>query len=160
MSWEFWFPWIMTPAHKKSKALNKACVIKWKKASSGKLIEIANIITPSWLKVDKAIIFFRSYSKKATNPDINIVNEEIINNMKFILLLENSENRIKRYTPAVTRVEEWTKAETGVGAAIAAGSQAEKGIWALLVIAPNITKKEIHSILFIAVVVDPQTKKL
>jgi len=41
--------------------------------------------------------------------------------------------RIKRYTPAVTKVEEWTKEETGVGAAIAAGSQAENGICALLV---------------------------
>ena len=36
--------------------------------------------------------------------------------------------RITRYTPAVTRVEECTNAETGVGAAIAAGSQAQKGI--------------------------------
>ena len=35
--------------------------------------------------------------------------------------------------PAVTSVEEWTRAETGVGAAIAAGNQAENGIWALLV---------------------------
>jgi hypothetical protein len=35
---------------------------------------------------------------------------------------------MRRKTPAVTRVEEWTKAETGVGAAIAAGNQAEKGI--------------------------------
>ena len=33
----------------------------------------------------------------------------------------------------MTKVEECTNAETGVGAAIAAGSQAEKGIWALLV---------------------------
>jgi hypothetical protein len=31
--------------------------------------------------------------------------------------------------------------ETGVGAAIAAGSQAEKGIWALLVIAANKTRR-------------------
>ena len=38
------------------------------------------------------------------------------------------------YTPAVTRVEEWTSEETGVGAIIAAGNQEEKGIWALLVI--------------------------
>lgn len=37
-------------------------------------------------------------------------------------------NRNRRNTPAVTSVEEWTKAETGVGAAIAAGSHAEKGI--------------------------------
>jgi hypothetical protein len=32
-------------------------------------------------------------------------------------------------------VEEWTKADTGVGAAIAAGNHLENGIWALLVIA-------------------------
>ena len=38
---------------------------------------------------------------------------------------------MNRYTPAVTRVEEWTREETGVGAAIAAGSQTEKGSWAL-----------------------------
>lgn len=30
-------------------------------------------------------------------------------------------------------MEEWTREDTGVGAAIAAGSQAENGIWALLV---------------------------
>lgn len=35
-------------------------------------------------------------------------------------------------------MDEWTKADTGVGAAIAAGSQAEKGIWALLVIAARV----------------------
>ena len=34
-------------------------------------------------------------------------------------------------------MEEWTRALTGVGAAIAAGSQAEKGNWALLVIAAS-----------------------
>jgi hypothetical protein len=39
-----------------------------------------------------------------------------------------------RYKPAVTRVEEWTKAEIGVGAAIAIGSQEENGYSALLVI--------------------------
>jgi len=38
----------------------------------------------------------------------------------------------------VTRVEECTKEETGVGAAIAAGNQAEKGICALLVQADTI----------------------
>ena len=40
---------------------------------------------------------------------------------------------MNNYPPAVTRVEEWTREDTGVGAAIAAGSQAENGIWALLV---------------------------
>jgi len=42
-------------------------------------------------------------------------------------------NRINRYTPAVTKVEECTKEDTGVGAAIAAGNQALNGICALLV---------------------------
>lgn len=42
--------------------------------------------------------------------------------------------------PAVTRVDECTNAETGVGAAIAAGSHAEKGIWALFVKAVIIIK--------------------
>lgn len=51
-----------------------------------------------------------------------------------------SENRINRYTPAVTSVEEWTRADTGVGAAIAAGSQAENGTWALFVIAAKIIR--------------------
>ena len=32
--------------------------------------------------------------------------------------------RINKYTPAVTNVDEWTRAEIGVGA--------EKGIWTLL----------------------------
>lgn len=40
----------------------------------------------------------------------------------------------------MTKVEEWTKEETGVGAAIAAGSQEEKGIWALLVKHPKLMK--------------------
>ena len=44
-------------------------------------------------------------------------------------------NRNNKKIPAVTSVEEWTNAEIGVGAAIAAGSQEENGIWALLVIA-------------------------
>ena len=49
--------------------------------------------------------------------------------------------RINKYTPAVTKVDEWTNAETGVGAAIAAGNQAEKGTWALLVQEEMIIKK-------------------
>lgn len=38
----------------------------------------------------------------------------------------------------MTKVEEWTRADTGVGAAMAAGSQLENGIWALFVIAASI----------------------
>jgi len=45
----------------------------------------------------------------------------------------NPSNRNIKYTPAVTRVDEWTRDDTGVGAAIAAGNHALNGIWALLV---------------------------
>jgi hypothetical protein len=46
-----------------------------------------------------------------------------------------------RNTPAVTRVDECTKALTGVGAAMAAGSQLENGICALFVIAATIINR-------------------
>lgn len=55
-------------------------------------------------------------------------------------------NRMRRNTPAVTNVDEWTNADTGVGAAIAAGSQEEKGIWALFVQADTITN--VASVIF------------
>jgi hypothetical protein len=55
-------------------------------------------------------------------------------------------NRISRNTPAVTSVDEWTNADTGVGAAIAAGSQEEKGIWALFVQADTISN--VASVMF------------
>ena len=35
-------------------------------------------------------------------------------------------------------MDEWTKAETGVGAAMAAGNHLQNGIWALLVIPATI----------------------
>ena len=40
----------------------------------------------------------------------------------------------------MTNVEEWTSADTGVGAAMAAGSQLENGSCALLVMAAIIIK--------------------
>ena len=49
-----------------------------------------------------------------------------------------------RKTPAVTSVEECTRADTGVGAAIAAGSHLENGIWALLVIAAIVMDRMIN----------------
>lgn len=58
---------------------------------------------------------------------------------------------MRRKTPAVTNVEEWTRDETGVGAAIAAGNHEEKGICALFVIKVNNIHKApiwINTILF------------
>ena len=44
--------------------------------------------------------------------------------------------RTIRYTPAVTIVAAWMRAETGVGPSIASGSQTCRKNWALLPIAP------------------------
>ena len=44
--------------------------------------------------------------------------------------------RTTRYTPAVTMVAAWMRAETGVGPAMASGSQVNSGIWADLPQAP------------------------
>ena len=49
----------------------------------------------------------------------------------------------------MTKVDECTSEDTGVGAAIAAGSQALNGICALLVIAPRITRNNSKEIVFI-----------
>jgi len=77
-----------------------------------------------------------SVSNVAPNPAMSIVRQEEISKMEHIVLFKNMLwKRISKKTPAVTNVDEWTRADTGVGAAIAAGSQAEKGICALFVMA-------------------------
>jgi hypothetical protein len=81
------------------------------------------------------MIFFISHSVQALIPAISMVDTAINNRMGLNHWLEfrKGKNRINRNTPAVTRVEEWTRADTGVGAAMAAGSHLENGICALLV---------------------------
>jgi len=49
----------------------------WKYAKFGMLSPILVIIIPSWLKVDRAIIFFMSHSVVALNPAINMVETAI-----------------------------------------------------------------------------------
>ena len=75
------------------------------------------------------MIFFISISFIAIAPAINIVIDEVISkdDIKNGVLDSIGLNRNRRNTPAVTRVDEWTRADTGVGAAIAAGSQEENG---------------------------------
>jgi hypothetical protein len=135
-SWNLSILWIITPEIIKRAALNKAWHNRWKKQKNTKPWLRENIMNPNWLKVEKAIIFFMSHSKLAQIPAINIVVNDNTNN-KLLIIKTTPLKRSKRKIPAVTKVEEWTKEETGVGAAIAAGSHEEKGIWALLVIAVN-----------------------
>ena len=76
-----------------------------------------------------------SYSNRELNPAQKEVNNLIATKVSISQGKEQKkqEKRIIRYKPAVTKVEEWTRAEIGVGAAIARGSQGEKGKMALLV---------------------------
>src|SRR3974390_915459 len=48
--------------------------------------------------------------------------------------------RATRYTPALTIVAAWIRADTGVGPSIASGSQTWSGNWALLPMAPQNTR--------------------
>lgn len=105
---------------------------------------IVNII-PRCLRLDKAIIFFKSNLILVPIPVINIVSKEIYNNNINILLESLNLNRIKRYTPTVTKVEECAKDEAGFGPAISAGGQEEKGIWTLFVTAAKNKKKWYYS---------------
>lgn len=53
----------------------------WKNVKLGKLNPSLVIIIPSWLSVERAIIFFISHSVVALNPAINMVhtaNDKII----------------------------------------------------------------------------------
>ena len=50
--------------------------------------------------------------------------------------------RATKYTPAVTMVAAWINALTGVGPAMASGSQIYRGIWADLAVHPS--KKRMH----------------
>lgn len=63
--------------------MNRAWVRRWNIVIEGRFKARDIIITPSWLKVDKAIIFFRSISSIAVIPAISIVRVAVI---KSILL--------------------------------------------------------------------------
>lgn len=55
--------------------------MRWKKPNKGDPKPILTIITPSWLNVDRAMIFFMSHSVFALSPAIRHVKVAIINNI-------------------------------------------------------------------------------
>ena len=112
---------------RKRQLLKKAWKVICNKHITHILHEIVNTINPSCLRVDIATTFLKSISYMAHIPAIVIVMREI----GVIKKYTGSRawlNRTMIYTPAVTRVEECTSDDTGVGAAIAAGNQDENGI--------------------------------
>ena len=57
---------------------------------------------------------------------------------------KRGDDRSNRYTPAVTSVAAWIKAETGVGPSIASGNQVCRPNWADLPMAANNSSKPIR----------------
>lgn len=131
----------MVPAQINISALKEAWVSRWKRASKGRPIARVAIMVPSWLRVDRAMIFLRSVSIIADSPAVTLVRHAVSKrrNLYSLKVLRRGWKRMRRKIPAVTSVDEWTSAETGVGAAMAAGSQLEKGICALFVIPASVS---------------------
>ena len=78
-----WIPkllWIIAPVHIKSKALNKAWITRWKKATCTFPKERVTHMNPNCPRVEYATIRFISYSCKAEIPAIKTVVREINNN--------------------------------------------------------------------------------
>lgn len=57
--------WMIDPEHRNSMALKKAWVEIWKNASCGWFRPTVTIIRPSWLEVEKAMIFLMSFWVRA-----------------------------------------------------------------------------------------------
>lgn len=57
--------WMIEPEHRNNIALKNAWVEIWRKASCGRFSPIVTIIRPSWLEVEKAIIFLMSFWVRA-----------------------------------------------------------------------------------------------
>jgi hypothetical protein len=112
-SWEWENCKIKFPAQINNKALKIAWVNKWKKVNSIIPKDNLAIIKPNWLKVDNAIIFFISNSCIALNPAIIIVKEAEIdkNFIKRGIWDKIGQNRYNKKIPAVTKVDECTKAQ-------------------------------------------------
>lgn len=117
--------WMIEPEHRKSMALKKAWVEMCRKANSGRFRPIVTIISPSWLEVEKAIIFLMSFWVKAhvAANSVEMAPRHRHRVRAVWLLLNSGWVRISRKIPATTIVLECSRAETGVGPSMAAGSQ-------------------------------------
>lgn len=83
------------------------------------------IIRPSWLEVENAMIFLISFCVRAQIAVNRVViaprQRQAVSAVVFVC--SRGWRRISRNTPATTIVLECSKAETGVGPSMAAGSQ-------------------------------------
>lgn len=98
---------------------------------------MVTIIRPSWLEVEKAMIFLMSFWVKAHVAANNVERApRHKHSVRAVWLLLNSGCvRMSRKIPATTIVLEWSNADTGVGPSMAAGSQGWSPNWADLPVA-------------------------
>ena len=93
---------------------------------------MATIIKPSWLDVEKAMIFLMSFWVRAHVAANSVESAPRHRHVVRAVWLLDSMGwvRMSRKIPATTMVLEWSRAETGVGPSMAAGSQGCKPNWA------------------------------
>lgn len=133
----------MDPEHRNNIALKNAWVEMWKKASWGRFSPIVTIMRPSWLEVEKAMIFLISFWVRA-HVAANRVERAPRQRHRVRavwLLLNRGWVRMSRKIPATTIVLEWSRADTGVGPSIAAGSHGCSPNWADLPVAARMRPK-------------------
>lgn len=115
---------MIEPEHIKSIALKNAWVQMCRNARCGWFIPSVTIIRPSWLDVEKAMIFLMSFwvrAQIAVNNVVRAPRQSIVVKIKLLLVVRGW-NRTSRKIPATTVVLECSSAETGVGPSIADGS--------------------------------------
>ena len=134
--------WSMTPTTMNSAALNMACAHSRASPASIRSLPPAPTITvikPNWLTVPNARISFRSYSRTARQPASSTVSTPSVTTIGRHGGASAKPGVIRaiRYTPALTIAAACRYALTGVGAAIAPGSQKCSGTMADFASAPT-----------------------
>lgn len=115
----------------------------WKKARSGWLSPIATIMSPSWLDVENATIFLISFwvrAQVAVNRAVRAPRHRHRVRAPWLFSIKGL-IRTSKKMPATTMVLECSRAETGVGPSIAAGSQGWRPNWADLPVAARMRPK-------------------
>ncbi len=131
-------PWMTAPEHRKSRALKKACVMRWNDPAANAPTPIARNMYPSCETVEYASTRLMSF---CTRPMVAARNAVVTPTMATTSMtigacVNSTALRPTMYTPAVTMVAAWISAETGVGPSMASGSQTYSGIWADFPVAP------------------------
>src|SRR5665648_47412 len=137
--------WMTLPAQRNRSALKNAWLIRWNNdtptaslASTIPSVPIPSIIYPSWDMVENASTRLRSFITIPIVEANNAVNPPTIatTRSEFGAARNIGNVRATRYTPAVTIVAAWMRADTVVGPSIASGSQTCNGNWPDLPTAP------------------------